>query len=316
MSDLISIIMSTYNEKEEWVSKSIVSMLNQTYSNFEFIIILDNPENQELKKILYDYSEVDSRVRIVINQENLGLVRSLNIALGYCTGSYIARMDADDISHENRLQLQKEYLENEDVDLVFSRVIMINEDGKEMGQTNNQELSHSQVKEKLEAVNMSFHPTWLVKKEVYDKLDGYREIAYCEDYDFSLRALSYGYRIGKLNENLLFYRVRESSISRSYSLEQFINSRGLLKLYKKGQLDTASVFNSRVLKQVTPKEKEKFREADIDFFKGINFLKNNMKFKGVKMIVVSSLKSKYYFVKNMNYLHYKSKDLKISKNRK
>lgn len=180
-----------------------------------------------------------------------------------------------------------------------------------MSQTSNQELTPSQIKEKLAIVNMSFHATWLVRKSVYDTLGGYRDIAYCEDYDFSLRALSSGYRIGKLNENLLYCMFREAGVSRNYSLEQFINSRGLVKLYRKGQLDKATVFNSRALKRVPTKEKEKFREAEVAYSTGVGFLKGQMKVKGLQLIVLSSLKSKYYFIKNMNYLYYKSKDLSI-----
>lgn len=309
MEDVISVIMSTYNEKEEWVRKSVESILHQTYTHLEFIIILDDPENLALKELLMGYSELDQRVNVIVNEENLGLVKSLNRALQNCTGVYIARMDADDISHENRLQLQKEYLEKEQLDFVFSRVTMIDEEGNKMSQTCRRDLTPHQVKKKLEMVNMSFHPTWLVKKQVYDQLGGYRDIAHCEDYDFSLRALDWGYRIGKLNESLLDFRFRETSISRSYSLEQFLNSRKLIDLYQKGQLDQAAMFNSRALQRVTAKDKEKFKQAEVAYTTGIRMLKNDKKVKGMGLIVASSFKSKYYLLKNMHYLYYKSKDL-------
>lgn len=309
MDDVISVIMSTYNEKEEWVRKSVESILRQTYTQLEFIIILDDPENVALKELLIGYSEADSRVTMIINEENLGLVKSLNRALQHCTGVYIARMDADDISHENRLQLQKDYLEKEQLDFVFSSVTMIDEEGKEMSQTCRRDLTPHQVRKKLGMVNMSFHPTWLVKKQVYDQLGGYRDIAHCEDYDFSLRAIGSGYRIGKLNESLLSCRFRETSVSRSYSLEQFLTSRRLIDLYQKGRLDQALMFNSRALQRVTEKDKEKFKQAEVTYTNGIRSLKNNQKVKGMGWIAASSFKSKYYLLKNLYYLYYKSKDL-------
>lgn len=94
-----------YNEKQDWLTESINSILNQTYLNLEFIIVLDNPENIELKNILNEYKLKDSRVKLLINEVNKGLVFSLNRALKECSGDYIARMDADDISHLDRIKI-------------------------------------------------------------------------------------------------------------------------------------------------------------------------------------------------------------------
>ena len=81
MSELISVIMSTYNEKAEWIRKSVESILNQTYSNIEFVIVLDNPNNEMIQEVLREYEALDTRVRLVYNENNIGLVKSLNKAL-------------------------------------------------------------------------------------------------------------------------------------------------------------------------------------------------------------------------------------------
>src|SRR5690606_13966390 len=123
-----SVIMSTYNERLDWIVSSVESILNQTYKNIEFIIIVDHPDRIELREILIGYEKQDSRIKLVFNEVNQGLVRSLNLALTYCTGRYIARMDADDISLLHRLEHQKTYLELYKLDFVFSGVQVIDEE--------------------------------------------------------------------------------------------------------------------------------------------------------------------------------------------
>lgn len=105
---LISVLMSVYNTPEVYLRAAIESILNQSFSNFEFIII-DDCSNKETKSILGSYT--DSRIRIYHNSENLGLTKSLNIGLEICKGDYIARMDSDDIAFPERLELQLKYIE-------------------------------------------------------------------------------------------------------------------------------------------------------------------------------------------------------------
>ena len=103
---MISVIMSTYKEDEELLRESIESILNQTYKDIEFIIILDYPDNEIHQKVICEYASKDKRVHFYINQKNLGLTKSLNRGISLCTGDYIARMDADDISLSDRLEKQ------------------------------------------------------------------------------------------------------------------------------------------------------------------------------------------------------------------
>jgi glycosyltransferase involved in cell wall biosynthesis len=229
--------MSTYNEDPHWIKESIDSIINQTYKKIEFIIVLDNPQNEQIKCMLEKFSNLDNRIKIIYNSENIGLVKSLNKALLQCQGKYIARMDADDISTRDRLYHQKKYLEENSLDFVFSGVKVINELGEELFESNYMSMSPEKVKNWLGLSNISNHPTWFLKAEVYKRLNGYRDVNYCEDYDFSLRCLSEGFKIGRMDKSILKYRIREGSISKSFGLEQFLNSRGILKLYKMDKLD-------------------------------------------------------------------------------
>jgi len=104
----VSIVMSVYNA-QKYLDEAIESILNQTYSNFEFIIINDGSTDKSLE-IIENYAKKDSRI-IVINRENKGLIYSLNEGIRKANGKYIARMDADDISLPQRLEKQVEFME-------------------------------------------------------------------------------------------------------------------------------------------------------------------------------------------------------------
>lgn len=109
---MVSVLMCIYKEPLEWINDAINSILNQTFSDFEFIIVNDNPDDIELCEFLIQKASSDSRIKIYPNKKNIGLTKSLNIGLGYCLGKYVARMDADDISLQMRFEHQVEYLES------------------------------------------------------------------------------------------------------------------------------------------------------------------------------------------------------------
>ncbi|MEX9863982.1 glycosyltransferase [Providencia manganoxydans] len=226
---LISVIMSVYNESVDEIIKSTNSIINQTYQNIEFIIIIDNPNNHEVNDYLFDLSNKNSKIKLFFNDSNKGLVWSLNFALTKVQGDYIARMDADDISFLDRLIEQKKYLEENNLDLIGSNVKIINEDNIDIG------IMVPPTKQLDKAVlfkTIAFHPTWFGKIEVFKKLKGYRDLKHVEDYDFLLRAIKLGFKVSNIKKELLYYRVRSNSISNRFFISQIKNSRQLQKLYK------------------------------------------------------------------------------------
>lgn len=151
---MISVIMSTYKESEKFLRESIESILQQTYQDFEFIIILDYPENQEHIRIINEYKEKDSRIQFYINEKNKGLTDSLNTALTYIRGEYVARMDADDIACKDRFEKQIKYLQENDYDLIGGITRMINEDGKTLYSISKVPSDYNKIKKSLDIINV------------------------------------------------------------------------------------------------------------------------------------------------------------------
>ena len=129
-SDKVSVIMSVYNEEIGILREAIESILNQSYKNIQFIIIIDNPGYEDAKKILNEYSKEDKRIEIIENYENIGLVNSLNKGLKLANGEFIARMDADDLAHKDRIKIQLESIYKFKCDFITSRSNVINENGE------------------------------------------------------------------------------------------------------------------------------------------------------------------------------------------
>ncbi len=220
-NEKVSVIMSCYKEKKEWLNLSIESILGQTYQNIEFLIIVDDPDNAELKNIIYRYAMKDNRIRVCENKKNMGLVYSLNKGLEMSTGKYIARMDADDISENRRIEEELNHLKKYNLDLVGSDIVAIDENSDIMpGVAAQMPVSNQYIKYILRYKSCLMHPTWLGKKEIFETMSGYREINYCEDYDFLLRAVLSGARLGNIPEPLLKYRYNFLGISRQNKAEQ------------------------------------------------------------------------------------------------
>jgi len=264
-SDLISVIMSIYNEKIEWLKESIDSILNQTYKNIEFIIIIDNPDYQEAIDLVAKYAKNDNRIKYFVNNQNKGLIYSLNRALKISSGKYIARMDADDISYLDRLQKQLEYLKSKNLDLIGSNINLFNENG--IFYTTNKLITHNYLKKLLYFGTIGIvHPTFFGKKEIFDKLKGYNYNAlHTEDKEFLVRAICNGYRVGNIKDILLNCRYNNKSITKSNAIYIDKIGRLITKNFKKCLETHKYIFGENLIKKikVTEKEKMKFNKKQI-----------------------------------------------------
>jgi len=212
---LVSVIMSVYREEPLWLRESIESILSQSYEKLEFIIVLDDPENRELKEIIEAYAKRDKRIVFITNDENQGLVYSLNRALKLVKGEYIARMDADDISRNDRFEKQIFYLIENDLDLVGSNVNLFKGD-REVFFTTDKLLTHKYIEKILIAGTIGIvHPTFFAKREVFKKLEGYVNAPHAEDKEFLSRLFCHGFRVGNLKEVLLECRYSPNSVTKN-----------------------------------------------------------------------------------------------------
>lgn len=184
MANKISVVMSVYNEPQHFVKKAIDSILNQTFGDFEFIIVCDNPKNVELYKFLKSVQETDKRVKIIKNEVNIGLTKSLNKAIANSEGIYIARMDADDISEKNRFEEQVKFMDaHSNVGVCGSQINYIDENDKIIGQN----LLPEEKKDFPYMVMPFFvHPAVMMRKSFLMKLDGPYNAHFKYAQDFSL----------------------------------------------------------------------------------------------------------------------------------
>ena len=215
---LVSVIMGTYNESNEMLCQSIESILNQTYKNIEFYIIIDNPSNEELKKTVHGYSN-DNRIKIIENRNNIGLANSLNIGIRCSKGKYICRMDADDIAFSARIAKEVEYMENNpECGLVYTARKNIDEKGNELNTRQAFPKNEKKIKRCLDFDSPITHPTVMMKASIVKKLGGYRNFKVAEDLDLWRRIRNDGWKFHFISEPLLYYRIRATSVSKEMKI--------------------------------------------------------------------------------------------------
>lgn len=290
---MISVLMSVYNEKDVYLEQSINSIINQTYSNFEFIIVVDKPDNFKAIELLKKYQVIDSRIKILFNKENIGLTRSLNRALANASGEYIARMDADDISNVDRFQKQMKFLENNQLDLIGSLITCIDENGSHIEGEDTRYYSPKVIMDTLRVHNCVPHPTWFAKKIVFEKLNEYREIESCEDYDFLLRALKEGFKIGICDCCLLKYRINTTGISRSNAFRQRLVNQYISKNFYRIEHIESKEISQYLCKMDDIHKKEKYMKAE-EYYNLAMKYRNKNKMKMIGYIFVSYFYSKYF----------------------
>jgi len=211
--------MSVYNG-ERHLREAIESILNQTFTDFEFIIIDDGSSDGSLN-IIRSYE--DPRIKLICNTKNIGLTDSLNIGVRIARGTFIARMDADDISLPTRFEEQIVYLKkNPGISILGTDVQLINHKGDIIRRKNNPLFP---TRPNLISWTLFFrscvnHPTVMARKNVYEKIGGYRtSFRYAQDYDLWLRAAE-EHSISNIPRELVKLRKHSESLSKKYINEQ------------------------------------------------------------------------------------------------
>ena len=219
----VSVIMPVHNEPELLLRTAINSILNQTYKDFEFIIINDASENNAEEVIL---SYKDERIKYYKNEINLKVIKTLNKGLSLAEGEYIARMDADDISYKTRLEKQVEILDNDkEIGLVNSQCYMF--PNKRMVEPPTE---HNDIEKILKYnVNCIIHPVVMFRKYVIEE-SGLRyseNYLHVEDYKLWIDLCDVT-ELYTIPEPLISHREWSSSVSTKNQMEQYYNAKNLV----------------------------------------------------------------------------------------
>ncbi len=211
----VTVLMSVYNG-EKYLREAVDSILNQTFKDFEFIIINDGSTDKTLK-ILNSYN--DPRMKIINNKKNIGLTRSLNKGLSIAKGEYIARQDSDDISMPERLEKQVDFLErNKTVGLIGTYSYIINGKGRILYKSKS---SRSEdISKNLIRGNVFAHGSVMFRKFLLEKVGAYREeFKTSQDYDLWLRLIEIT-KAFRISEFLYKWRLLPDSISATKRIQQ------------------------------------------------------------------------------------------------
>lgn len=216
----ISVIMPVYNTAK-YLPLAIGSILNQTYSNFEFIII-DDGSSDNSWKIIKECALKDRRIKARQNLSNLGICRTLNYGLSLAQGKYIARMDGDDWSYPDRLFKQISFMKTHPKVVICGGNIQVCRSDLKLLNHKTYPETDKKIRESLLRMNPFAHPAIMYKKETVLKAGGYNEkLFYVEDYDLYFRLGNLG-KFANIGATLLKFRVRYDSFSYTHITRQAV----------------------------------------------------------------------------------------------
>ncbi len=225
-SPRISVLMAAHNN-EQYLSLAIESILDQSFRDFELIIV-DDCSGDGSWEVLRRYARRDQRIRIIRNAENMGLSKSLNKGLEVARGKYIARMDDDDVAMPDRFALQLDYLE-------ANRLVLCGGWFRTIGCLRNRTVKYPVDDEDIRIYMMFqspfMHPAILMEKKVLQEVGGYSaDYPYAEDYKLFARVSQKG-RIGNMPAVLHRYRLHRNRVSNKYNTTQMQSAHRVRREY-------------------------------------------------------------------------------------
>ncbi|WP_029904120.1 glycosyltransferase family 2 protein [Prevotella sp. 10(H)] len=228
---LVSVLIPCYNV-EKYVEESVNSILKQTYTNLQ-VILINDCSTDRTGEILQRLAGEDSRITIFENEKNLKLIVTLNKGLAYCKGEYIARMDADDISLPTRIEKEVTFLErNRDHDIVSTLFYAFRTENPGKRDFHHSPLKDEELRAYLLFKSGICHPAVMIRKRVFTELGlGFEtEYLHVEDYALWSKAM-YKTKLANVGEPLLLYRVHKSQISSVHEDLQTDNKKKVFKIH-------------------------------------------------------------------------------------
>lgn len=231
MPPTISVLIPAHNA-ETTVQAAVASILRQTRTDYE-IVAIDDGSTDATGEMLDAFAAADPRVR-VIHTPQRGIIHALNVAVAVSEGKILARMDADDICHPRRLELQGAYMEgNPQVSVCSTCIKMFPRSALLGGMVRyeewlNRTLSHQQITTEMFIESPLAHPSVMLRRDELINIGGYQDRGWAEDYDLWLRYHAAGKLFAKLTGTLVFWRQSQGRLTFTdsrYSVENFLRAK-------------------------------------------------------------------------------------------
>lgn len=232
METKVSIIICSYN-RANYISQALDSILEQSYIDFE-VIIIDDASSDNTEEVVNRYLALDTRIKYFKNEKNLGIARSRNKGVILSQGEYIAMLDSDDYwLGADKLRKQIEILEaDKEIGIIGTGIICIDENEKEL-KKDIFAADDKDIRSRILAKNQFAQSSVVFRKDAYKLAGGYQEkFTVCEDLDLWL-AIGNKYKFANLVEPLTAYRIHSGGISKSKKLEIAQTTDAIIKKYKK-----------------------------------------------------------------------------------
>ena len=222
-STLVTVLIPCYNAMP-FLSEALESIINQTYTNLEILCINDG-STDETGDVLEEYAKKDKRIRVIHNDSNLKLIATLNKGIELAKGEYIARMDADDISLNNRIEKLLKEIDKSKADIVSANFQYLLEDYSNINK------KVLRCYDEFEVCFASYFFTPIIHAALLGKSETFRRFSYktsiesihCEDYELWTRMIREDVKIRNVPDVLYSIRINKNSVSRKFEEEQIKN---------------------------------------------------------------------------------------------
>jgi len=199
-----------YFKKKKYVKDSVLSVLNQTFQNYELIIIYDNHTKEELR-FINKIKNSDKRIKVIINKANLGAGPSRNVGINHSKGDYIAFIDADDLWHKDKLLQQIKFMKKNNFEITHTSYEIINENNVKVGVRKAKLMDYKKLVKSCD-IGLS---SVILKKNLINKNIKFPNLKTKEDFILWLKITQNGKIIYALKKNLVKWRRNKNSLSSS-----------------------------------------------------------------------------------------------------
>jgi glycosyltransferase involved in cell wall biosynthesis len=235
----ISVLISVYkNDNSVYLNEALLSIWDkQIFKPFQVVLIQDGIVSESLRDIISHWRQkLNEKLVFIENTENIGLTKSLNKGLKYCSGDFIARMDSDDISCHDRFKLQIEFFnKNKDIDVLGGSMQEFSQNN-ELLFVRKYPTSNVEVIRQISISSPLCHPAVMFRRRVFDEGNYYNErYITSQDIDLWFHLILKGYKISNIENIILLFRVNDDLVKRrniTKGINEFrIYIKGIIKLY-------------------------------------------------------------------------------------